>query len=812
MSAARFPSPHFTRLLQLATTLLVVLYMVFIGGSFDAVVRFRVQLLSTLAGGALVMAWLALRLRQRARIARSGLEWPLLVMAAGQWLAALAAPQPRLSFETAASVTAWAIVFIVLYDLLAQGWPRAYLVNALLLVALLVAVQTLVNVGVWAAQWLKLGQLPPLVLRSAYRPYTSLGNPNLIAIILNLLLPIWAARLLTQSRWPARLAWGTGLLALVAASVVAGSRSGWMVLGVALGLMAGLWLWRTPAWLKAGLRRWRGWPWPGRWAALALAACVVGVGAFALLRPLGDYLLQGRAQYWRPAWLMFLASPLTGGGPGQHLEFQLRVDSIPPSEIYPHAHSLLLETLGSSGVVGTVGVLAVVVAAVICLTRRWSQASDRLWLAALMSGLAGAGLHQLTDHFLGTPSFAFLLIAVSALALAPNREAPPAAQPTPDPSVTVATFHPAWMTLPVVVVLGMTAFALRGAALNTRGVELATQGHWAEAAPVFQQAATSDPTLALYWEHAAQAFTRTGAFDQAKPLWQQAVRLEPRWALDATSLAMLTQDAGQMEAALALAPQSYLLALNAGVLREALGDTAAAQTYYRQALDQAPTAVEALFWQQTPLRQAARAAWQARQPVDTSVIAQGWAAFHAQDFERARTLFEQSVRAAPLSGPANLGLARTALALRDFDQASFYLQAGLNLQTVNLLDTLENQMLRGDLATAQGDQRTAQEAYTWVFSIVNDYTSTGGLGTYGDTTRSWWLFHREGLPSDLIPQLFRADVTPEVDGCLARLAQSYVDQGQPGNACYILDHAHHEAPASESGRLFQHLCPAAAAP
>jgi hypothetical protein len=301
--------------------------------------------------------------------------------------------------------------------------------------------------------------------------------------------------------------------------------------------------------------------------------------------------------------------------------------------------------------------------------------------------------------------------------------------------------------------------------------------------------------------------------DLAVPLWQKAVRLEPRWALDAASLAMLTNDAGEMEAALALAPQSYLLALNAGVLHEANSEDAAAQADYARALELAPTtAAQSLFWGQTPLRQAALTSWQALQPAGTTLDAQGWAAFRAKDFQRASAIFQQDLKAAPLSGAAYLGLARCALAQGELSQADSYVQAGLNLSNNNLMDTLEFQLLRGDLANAGGDPKTARAAYLWAFGIITDYTSTGGPGTYGDATRSWWLFHREGLPSDLIPQLVRADVSAEIDTRLAWLAQSYIDEGQPDNACFILAHPHHEALQSESGQLFQRQCASAANP
>jgi hypothetical protein len=58
VTANRLLSPHFTRLLALAATLLTLIYMLYIGGSFDATVRFRPQLLNTVLAAGVGAAWL----------------------------------------------------------------------------------------------------------------------------------------------------------------------------------------------------------------------------------------------------------------------------------------------------------------------------------------------------------------------------------------------------------------------------------------------------------------------------------------------------------------------------------------------------------------------------------------------------------------------------------------------------------------------------------------------------------------------------------------------------------------------------------
>src|SRR5258707_1985248 len=139
MQARGALSPKSVRLLQLSVTLLATLYMLSVGGTFDATVRFRVQLLNFVAGSVLALAWAAVRLARRKAWQASGLELPLLLFAGTQWAAVLTSAQPRLSLEWAAGTMAWGAAVCILYDLLASGWRSEYISNALLSVATVLA-------------------------------------------------------------------------------------------------------------------------------------------------------------------------------------------------------------------------------------------------------------------------------------------------------------------------------------------------------------------------------------------------------------------------------------------------------------------------------------------------------------------------------------------------------------------------------------------------------------------------------------------------------------------------------------------------
>jgi tetratricopeptide (TPR) repeat protein len=240
---------------------------------------------------------------------------------------------------------------------------------------------------------------------------------------------------------------------------------------------------------------------------------------------------------------------------------------------------------------------------------------------------------------------------------------------------------------------------------------------------------------------------------------------------------------------------------------ESVGEAASAREAYRRALAFSPYDVwEALFWKQTPFRAGVLAQWLAEHPPDESPLVQGQAALRAGHFDQAIQWFEQAHAADPLSNKPHAGLARAYWALGDEAQAETYLRTGANLPVAVIWEQIDFKMLQGDWAEAHGDRAGAIAAYSTVFSALNDYTSLGP-GTYGYPRRSWIVFHREALPSDIVSQFVRADITPELDARFAQLARWYLEDGQRETACFIVERVYREAPKSESGVLRDEFCP-----
>ncbi|MCC7359370.1 MAG: O-antigen ligase family protein [Anaerolineales bacterium] len=794
----RLLSPEGLRLLQLALTLLAALYLLFAGGTFDATLRYRVKLLNFAAGLALAGAWLLLRRRQRRPLAASGLEGPLVLLAASQWLAVATSLRPRLSLEWAAGLLAWVVAFWLLHDVLARGWPRRYVWQALIVLAALLAGHGVLAAAQWYAGWLALGQLPPVTFRYA----GLLGHANLTACLLNLLLPVVLGHLLTVTRRAGQAALAVLAAAMLLTEFLTSSRAGWLACAATLGVFALLWA------LRGDLRRY--WPtWRARWqslgrvgqAAAALGALAAAAAAGALLLRQSQHithgsLFQSRQEFWGAAWALFRLQPLTGAGPDLFPWYYTATTSVPPGFLAPHAHSLVLQVLSGSGLVGVAALGWLAAAAALRLARQWHAGGRELPVAGALAGLAGFGVQHLFDYLLGTPLTWWLVIGLAALVPAP-------AAPATEPS---ARRLPLWLPgLFTLVAAGVFAFGLRGEALNEAGLSLAARGDWATAAGRFQAAAQADPALSVYAQSAAFAYTRAGEVDRALPLWLAAAQADPYWAVLPATVAVLAHDASSLAAAQALAPNSDLLALNAGALAEAQGDAEAARAAYRRALGLRPSSAAALFWQQTSLRRAAVSEWQTTQPPDTSALAQGEAALVNGAAAEARSWFEQARAANPADNRPYAGLARAAWLAGDLAQAQADVEVGLRIPVANAAETLSLRLLAGELAAAAGDRAAALAAYTTVFSAVNDYTCLGP-GTYGYPQRSWYVYHRAALPSDLVPQFARADITAAMDADFAQLAEWYRAEGDAAAACLILGRVAVEAPQSISGAAWRATC------
>jgi|GEM_PF-2302147 len=780
-------SPHFTNLSQLALTLLIILYMLFIGGSFDATVRFRTQLLNAVGASAIAILWLILRWRAGKKIEAIGLEIPLAIFVVAQIISTLASPQMRLSADGLFTTISWVMLFIIFCDLLANGWPKEYVINSLLLVIAIIILDGLWQTANWHLQWIQIRQVPS----TTFRLDGFLGHANLTTVTINLLLPLIIAQIIQRPRLLARIAFGVLALGALVVEFFASSRAGWIAGAVALSVMGMLLAWTYRGRLLALIQIWKRTPLLHR---LIVVTVVIGAAAAViqlLIRQTqhGTHspdIIASRQAYWEAAWKLFLIQPSSGLGPETFSWFYPLTISIPPNGALPHAHSAIFQLLAGGGILGIISGTILIIVGGQQLWQRWRVTENKVRVAALIGGVSGVVTHHLFDYFFNAPIFTFLFIVICALTFTPQAR-----------RISIA-----WIAVPTLLTIAFTVFSSIGASLNAQGVELATQGKWQEAAQLFRRATEIDSGVPLYWEHAAHAYARTGD-TSVITFAQGAVKENPHSSIDRATLGLLTRELNQLREAARLAPDSKLIQLNLGWLAEEQGDAATAQEAYTRALTNG-AAPKALFWSEASLRSSTFAAWQTKQPTGESTLDRAWSALAANDPSRAIALFEQARIENPVSNNPYIGLSRAYIALEDLARAKQYLRLGFNLYA-GTEDQLDLYIVQGDIAKLEGDRAKAKETYTAVFNAYNDYTSAGP-GSYGFPWQIWITYRRESLPSDLIPQFVRADITAETDARFAQLAQWYFEDDEKGLACLILDRVRREAKKSESAKLYLKLC------
>ncbi|MBI3455624.1 MAG: O-antigen ligase family protein [Candidatus Rokubacteria bacterium] len=241
----------------------------------------------------------------------------------------------------------------------------------------------------------------------------SLPNPNDLGLIPILVPAALTVIALEPRAWASRLLL-CGLPFALATTILSGSRNAWLGLAVSLGTFAGFSRRRTLG-LAAGA------------AAIALFVATFALGIAGVpdrARKLLAATQDPRVAYWLVAWRMFTESPLLGKGVHTFGEFYLPYlgkIALPaqytPDRVYiPWAHNLYLEILAEQGLVGAVGLGALLGAMAIGLGRFLRPGTPRevrtiaVGLAASLGAFLAEAVFDLT-FLKDWPLLVFLLLA-----------------------------------------------------------------------------------------------------------------------------------------------------------------------------------------------------------------------------------------------------------------------------------------------------------------------------------------------------------------------------------------------------------------
>jgi tetratricopeptide (TPR) repeat protein len=418
-----------------------------------------------------------------------------------------------------------------------------------------------------------------------------------------------------------------------------------------------------------------------------------------------------------------------------------------------------------------VALLWVAAAAVRGLVRAWrsTKPGERVELMGAAAALSSAAVHGLFDTVQMMPTLAMLLAIVGAIGLhrSGTSERGRGWQP-----LSRGLSSLLWVAL---VVTGF--WSLWGYGPAAEGVLAGNLGEWERALTPLDDAVARDPNLALNrfhagFAHGVLATDDTTHLEPAIANYEAGIALDPEYAPHHANLSSLLWEAGrseeaisEMKAAQDLAPRSPIFALNLGLYYEESGDLdAAADAYERAAI--LSEAEAAHFWRVSPLRQAALI----RATDELDATEDGFEALRMGELAEAQRIFDEEAARRPNSVLAYRGRAALALAQGDEERGAYYLRVALFIgSTYGPREHLRAQMDWARYLARRGD---LEQAISRATPVLDAFRRQGyrGFGRYGTADYGWYLYYRESLAADMLPQVQTAGLPDEVGEWMVEVA------------------------------------------
>lgn len=770
---------------------------VFSGSSLDTFIIIGIILFWVLGA-----AWMLWRLHTRQAFPHTRLDGPMLAAVGAAVIATLFSVDPRRSLIVFPQLMAFILFYLLVVELLRNGWPVKILHIVMFVLGGLIILFGALELAAWYRSWAEIGGLaepvPPVTLRVS----PLLAHPNLVAALINLLLPVGVIGLIRswQRPWIAR-AYALWCLLLAGILFFTSSRGGWL----------GTLTWSVVlAWLlfdgqRQIVARWVRMRWnglrqnPALGGILAfggLVLCLVFFKAFlwGIQHPTHSSLLNSRAYIWKPAVEAFLRDPLTGSGPFTFGTDFLSQNTVPPGMLLSHAHNLLLNVMAETGLPGLIALLLGLFWVIRLSRRQWQRAAGgrRLQLAAAIAALAGLWMHSQFD----TPQMDLVINLATAATLAVL-----AYDDIPRPAPVVSKLSNRLL----VAGWGLTALGLLWAAWANQpyrnAVEAAQKDDWQAAAQGMDQAVARDPELAINWlqagfAHGMLALDGAGNLRDAQQMaqaiadYEKGTAIEPGYATNWANLAILrwsrgdTEGAlGNMERAVRAAPGALVFRLTLGRMYESTDHLEQARRTYEEALRQAPFLADSYYFRASPFCRQVMLNWRKKHPATLVPIEgpfdQGWMALSKGLPEDAWYLFRSALRNRSEEVYLGLGIAETQLGL-PIDARAMLLRADFLSNDTGWLPIWTNLTL-ARLDTLRGDRRQAVQDGERALRIL-ETTGAYGPGRAASDEYPWAIYNRDPLSRDLLPGFDRVVYPDEVVQGMADLEENYRALGEDRQA------------------------------
>lgn len=754
-------------LLKETALILSIAYLYFFGSSKFSLVSPEILTIDVVFF-ALIFIFLIIKgIRTSSRI-----DLPLAVMMMVMLAASLTSIDPRRSMAEFWLVGLAVTLYFIISELITLGWEAELIYKAVLIVGSILMGLSWFEAFQWYFQWLAANPgtwIPTVSFR--------LSNPNFLAVMFNVWLMVALARLIASKTLASRIFLSLYVLSAGGLLVLTSSRGGW--LGTAVGLFClFFFLLQTrrsilnSVWNLIKKRKFL-------FALVGLLLCaLLAVIIYILYRQMFNPTHGSRTEIWLPAINGFLNSPLWGKGPFTFVSLYLTVNSVPPYLPFDYAHSIYLDLLSGTGLIGLAAFLWLI-GTIITVLWHQLQNNSKDWaiLAGALAAMAAFLAHGFVDsvhHTSPTSLWNFIIVIGTAISLVKTEK-------------TVTIRSSGWK-------FALIAFSLVLAGLDVwklipmkAGVDAANKNDWVAASEQFKLAEQRDGNLAVAAQQKGIVYSilinsgQNSLIPAAISAFERTVELDPFWALNHANLGALYRLDHQYEKActalkqaVKLAPGSYLYQLNLGTTCEESGDLVTAKEAYQKVLDINPAWVHAYFWRSNTFRKQIQESWLVTHPVQT--------VRNIREIKEAISGSQENLR-------LYLELANANLDQKDIVEAEKVLKQAELLDSYNNLDWLELDWQKARLSAAKGDKSTAAAAGE---KVLNKYLSHGisGPGAMLNPAYAVFMFRRPAVNVDFIPQVDTISLPDQWGLRMAEVSQWYQESGNTVQSRILLEKLH----------------------